>query len=169
MKIKSRAKKLCDALARAASDADERVSDGVVSEITHGELLALEAAVDGARTVAALSNRLATTIPTTTDVLRRLEHKLLIKRTPITGRVSAAPLVDPTTAGRKTVERMRKFDARAEAELRRMLPLLDLEGLRVALDHDAPSASPPAAEEDPREPGLALLKAPKNTKSKEAP
>lgn len=135
MKIKSRLRKLCDALTRIAADADERMSDGAVSEISQGELLALEASVDGARTVPAIASRLALSIPTTTDVLRRLENKLLIKRTAATGRINTAPFIDPTAAGRKTVERMRSFDTRVEAEFRRMLPRFDIEGLRTALEY----------------------------------
>lgn len=141
MKIKSATRKLCDTLARLASDADERMSDGVVSEITYSELLALEACVDGARTVAAIANRLACSIPNATDVLRRLENKLFIRRTPVTGRVNSSPYVDPTATGRKAIERMKKFDARVEAEIRRMLPKLDLDGLRAAIDQ---GASPPS-------------------------
>lgn len=140
MKIKSKIRKLCDALTRIAADADERMSDGTVSEISQGELLALEASVDGARTVAAIASRLALSIPTTTDVLRRLENKLLIKRTPATGRINTAPFVDPTSAGRKTVERMKGFDARVETEFRRMLPRFDVDGMRVALEHGSATA-----------------------------
>jgi DNA-binding MarR family transcriptional regulator len=135
VKIKSRLRKLCDALARLAADADERASDGTVSEISHGELLALEACVDGARTVASIANRLALSIPTTMDVLRRLEHKLLIKRTPATGRVNTAPFVDLTSSGRKTIERMKSFDSRVETEFRSMIPRFDIEKLRVAIEH----------------------------------
>jgi DNA-binding MarR family transcriptional regulator len=135
MKIKSRVRKFADTLARIATDADLRASENVIGEISHGEFCALEACVDGANTVHGISARLACSIPSTTEILRRLEIKLLIKRTPVTGRLNHAPLVVPTPAGRRTIERMKNFETKAEAELRRMLPRLDIEGLRIALEH----------------------------------